>query len=115
MTGVPTELLSPAQTRVGRPIISTFFSKSASDWLKRKFVTGRLILPFSIRNIPSRVSPVWTSKRGFSGRIYQNRVMRTPRVTDLIRSSIVASPPLITKFDMAGFDGTPCLFAQNRE
>jgi len=31
MIGVPTELLSLAHTRVGRPSMSTFFSRSASD------------------------------------------------------------------------------------
>src|SRR5262249_51885449 len=113
--GLPIELLSLAHTRVGRPNISTPFNNSASDWLKRKFVTGLVTFPFSIRNVPSRVSPVCTMRRGLSGRMYQKRVSRTPRVTDLIRSSSDASPPLITKFDIGGLDGTFCLLAQNRE
>ena len=44
--GVPTELFSPAATRVGLPSISMLLSISASDWLNRKLVTGRLMRPF---------------------------------------------------------------------
>ena len=115
MTGVPAELFSPAHTRTGRPSISTFRSSSTIDWLKRKFVTGRLIRPFSIRNVPSRVRPVCVRVLGLSDRIYQKRVIKTPYATDPIRSSRDASPPDMTKFDIGAFAGTLLLSAQKRE
>src|SRR5439155_24097478 len=113
--GGPTVLSSLAQTRVGRPSISTFANRSASDWLKRKLVTGRAIFPFSIRNVPSRVRPVKETMRGLRGRMYQNLVIRTPRFVALIMSSTPASPPDMIRLEAPGFGGTPCRLAQNLE
>ena len=53
---------------VARVIASTFLSIVIGDSLKRKFVTGRVILPFSIRNTPSRVRPVTRIVCGSSSR-----------------------------------------------
>src|SRR5688572_8857877 len=51
---------SELPTRSGFPIASTFPGASilAVDWLNRKFFNGYAILPFSIHQTPSRVSPV---------------------------------------------------------
>jgi hypothetical protein len=54
----PTSLDSDALTRIARPIASRLLSMTIGLSLKRKFLTGWLILPFSIRNVPSRVRPV---------------------------------------------------------
>src|SRR5262245_28557133 len=113
--GVPAEPLSPAATRAGVPIISTFASRSANDWLNRKFVTGLAILPFSIRNVPSRVRPVTEMMRGLSGRMYQKRVINTPRRVVRIMSSSDAVPPVMIRFDGVGRGAAPWRSAQNRE
>src|SRR6516162_3420147 len=49
---------SDALTRIARPIASRFLSMAIGLSLKRKFLTGWLILPFSIKKVPSRVRPV---------------------------------------------------------
>ena len=49
---------SDALTRIARPIASRLLSMTIGLSLKRKFFTGLLILPFSIRKVPSRVRPV---------------------------------------------------------
>jgi hypothetical protein len=80
---------SDALTRIARPIASRFLSMTIGLSLKRKFFTGWLILPFSIRNVPSRVRPVYRIVRGSSGRMYQKRVTRMPRSVERTRSSMV--------------------------
>ena len=93
-------------------------SHRASIWigdsLNRKLFTGRAIAPFSIRNTPSRVSPVTRIVCGSSQRMYQNRVIKTPRATPLISSSRGVVPP--PRLQPAGWPvaGLPCFWAQNR-
>src|SRR6476661_145677 len=45
-------------SRTDGPSISRLFSMNNGDSLKRKLRTAFVTLPFSIRNVPSRVSPV---------------------------------------------------------
>ncbi len=45
-------------TRTACPTILVFFSSRTGLSMNRKFMTGRVIFPFSIRNTPSRVNPV---------------------------------------------------------
>ena len=44
-------------SRTGRPTASTLFSMTSGESLNLKFLTALLILPFSLRQIPSRVRP----------------------------------------------------------
>ena len=48
----------PAPTGSARPISSILFSMNNGLSFHRKFFTAAVILPFSIRNVPSRVRPV---------------------------------------------------------
>ena len=87
---------------------------NSGESLKRKFLMERAILPFSIRNVPSRVSPVYMSVRASSGRRYHSRVTSTPRVVLAIIDSMV-SLPLAMRSDCAPPVAVlPCLLAQNR-
>src|SRR5665213_3977080 len=93
MVEPPAPSASDALMRMDGPSISRLFRKKIGDSLKRKFFTGCEIFPFSIRNVPSRVRPVFTSERGSTLRIYQNRVTRMPRSVLLIMSEIEDVPP----------------------
>ena len=84
---------SEALTRIGRPIASRLLSMTIGLSLNRKFFTGWLMRPFSMRNVPSRVSPVYRIVLGSSARMYQKRVTRIPRSVERTRSSIVPWPP----------------------
>ena len=66
-----------------RPTPSTAPGASACgyDWVKRKLRTGAVTSPFSISHTPLRVSPVTTSVRGSSTRVYQKSVTSSPRST----------------------------------
>ena len=79
------------------------------------FFTGRVTLPFSIRNSPSRVSPVTRIVCGSSGRMYQKRVTSTPRSVPAIRSSIVAVPPSMIRLAGPAVGFLPIFSAQKRE
>ena len=57
-TAPPAPRFSDALMRIVGPIASRLFKKKIGDSLKRKFLIGRVTLPFSIRNVPSRVRPV---------------------------------------------------------
>src|SRR5258708_12327392 len=70
----PAPRASEALMRIEGPIISRLFRKKIGDSLKRKFLIGCEILPFSIRYVPSRVRPVLTTPRASTPRIYQNRL-----------------------------------------
>ena len=52
---------SSPRTRAVWPTIFVFFNSRTGLSLKRKFMIGVVILPFSIRNRPSRVRPVFCS------------------------------------------------------
>ena len=52
------------------PNACRLFRKHFDNSLNRKFLIGREILPFSIRNVPSRVSPVLRTVRGSTGQMY---------------------------------------------
>ena len=58
ITGAPALPLSLELTRSGRPSISRLLSTKIGDSFQRMFLIGRVTLPFSIRNVPSRVRPV---------------------------------------------------------
>ena len=80
MIGVPGPSDSLAFTRSGRPSPSTLFSMKMGDSLNRRFFTARVTFPCSIRNVPSRVSPVCRIVRGSTLRMYQklwHRVYRS--------------------------------------
>src|SRR5688500_5523348 len=53
----------PASTLSARPSSSILFSMNSGLSFQRKFLSGRVILPFSIRKVPSRVSPVTITVR----------------------------------------------------
>src|SRR3989304_3382629 len=72
---------------------SAFASMVTGDSLKRKLFTGATTWPFSIRKTPSRVRPVMRIDCGSTQRVYQKRVMRTPRVTPARSASGVAALP----------------------
>ena len=96
----------------GGVIASRLLSAKIGLSFQRMFLTGRVTLPFSIRNRPSRVRPVTSSVCGSSERMYQKRVTRTPRSTPLIRSSIVAVPPSMIRLPGCGVGSLPCFCAQ---
>ena len=103
---------SPLTVRSAGVIASRLFSANTGLSFQRMFFTGRVTLPFSIRNSPSRVSPVTSSVCGSSDRMYQKRVTSTPRSTPLIRSSIVAAPPSMIRLPGCGVASLPCFSAQ---
>src|SRR5215218_7166057 len=84
----------PARRTAG-PIASRLFSMKSGESLNRKFLTAFEIFPFSIRNVPSRVSPVYMIVRGSTSRRYHRRVTRIPRAVDLIMSSRDVVPPFM--------------------
>jgi len=63
--GATREAPSSPRMRVALPIFTAFWSKCNGPSLNRKFITGSVILPFSMRNKPSRVSPVYCWVCGF--------------------------------------------------
>src|ERR1035437_834274 len=91
----PAPSASDALMRIDGPSISRLFRKKIGDSLKRKFFTGCEIFPFSMRYVPSRVRPVFTSVRGSTPRMYQKRVTRMPRSVLLIMSEIDEVPPIM--------------------
>src|SRR6185312_15405156 len=58
MIAAPGLLSSLALTRTGAPNASTLLSMKIGDSLYLKFLIACVTLPFSIRNVPSRVRPV---------------------------------------------------------
>src|ERR1700721_1311796 len=74
--------------RTGTLIAATFDSMAIKLWLKRKLRRPHCTLPFSIRNVPSRVIPVTIFSYGSTSRIYHRRVTSTPRSVDEIISLI---------------------------
>ena len=58
MIACPGPPSSLALTRTGVPSASRLFSMKTGESLNRKFLTARVIFPFSIRKVPSRVRPV---------------------------------------------------------
>jgi len=58
ITACPGPPSSLALTRTGVPSASRLFNMKTGESLNRKFFTARVIFPFSIRKVPSRVSPV---------------------------------------------------------
>src|ERR1035438_4723586 len=103
---------SPPRTRTGVPIATVFFSISTGLWLKRKFITGAVTLPCSIRKTPSRVSPVICIDCGLTTLIYQKRVTNSPRSTPAIRSARLLPPPSSTSRLGNGVGCLPALAAQ---
>src|SRR5262249_50897800 len=69
--------LPPARTAT--LVASRFFSKLTGLSLNRKLFTGWTIFPFSTSQTPSRVRPVTVAFRGFTTRMYQNRVTSRAR------------------------------------
>src|SRR5262249_46730466 len=61
----------PLSDSFSGPASSTSCSIAKSDWLNRKFFTGLVTFPFSIRKLASRVSPVTVKFLGFNIRTYQ--------------------------------------------
>src|SRR5512143_966638 len=80
-------------TRTARPRASRLFSMNNGDSLNRMFLTAFVTFPFSIKKVPSRVSPVYKTVRGSTDRRYQSRVTSTPRGVDAINSSVDCLPP----------------------
>ena len=70
--------------------------------VKRRSLTGRVILPFSMRNVPSRVIPVITVRSGCTSRTYQNRVTYSPRDTEATMSFQGVSPASIATWRGSG-------------
>src|SRR5471032_3408468 len=83
---------SPARIS-GRPSSSILFNIVTGLSLKRKFLIGCLILPFSMENVPSRVKPVSSTDCGSTMRIYQVRVTSTPFLVLAISSAVDLSVP----------------------
>ena len=54
--------------------------RNSGESLNRKFLTAFEILPCSIRNVPSRVSPVINKTLGSTIRKYQNRAVETAQI-----------------------------------
>lgn len=54
----------PVRVRSARPISSILLTMISGLSFQRKFFTARVIFPFSIRNVPSRVRPVSRPLRG---------------------------------------------------
>src|SRR5687768_14963343 len=102
-------------TRIGRPSISRLLSMNSGDSLKRRLRIALAIFPFSMRKVPSRVRPVYSTVRGSTSRRYHSLVTRMPRGVERIISSIDAVPPSI--FTELGKPVGVVLFfcAQNRE
>src|SRR5215831_14973425 len=73
---------------------SAFERSSRRLWLNRRFFTGRLISPFSTRNVPSLVIPVRVLLFGSTSRTYQNLVSKSPLSSSPIRSSVLFAGPL---------------------
>src|SRR5262249_17235916 len=65
-------------TRAGVPKAIVFCNKRTGLSLKRKLTTGEVTLPFSIRNRPSRVSPVHSTLLGFTSRTYNKCLISNP-------------------------------------
>src|SRR5262249_32574583 len=64
-TGITTSPpASVPATRAVVPMPSRLFNMNNGDSLKRRFFTDFVISPFSIRNVPSRVRPVYNTVRG---------------------------------------------------
>ncbi len=63
----------------------------------RKFWTGMVISPFSMRNSPSRVMPVLSSVALSTPRMYQKNVTSKPRLVCLIMSAVLRSDPSMTR------------------
>src|SRR5947209_4729672 len=84
--------------------VSASVPLSASRMLcvKRKSLTGRVIFPFSIRKVPSRVMPVMIDVLGWTTRTYQKRVTQMPRLMSLARSALAADPGFMNKFTANG-------------
>src|SRR5687767_2692321 len=95
-------------------IASRLLSRNNGDSLNRKFLIAFETFPFSMRNVPSRVSPVYRIVRGSTCRRYHRRVTRIPRGVDLIMSSIDVVPPSIFTDDGNPVGCLPCFCAQNR-
>src|SRR2546422_3974472 len=102
--------MRPAGTAWVMP--SAFCNITTGLSLKRRFVTGPAILPLSIRKRPSRVSPVSWQVCGLTVRMYQKRVIRSPRPVDAMRSSSDAVPPDRTRLAGIGVGSTPVTRAQ---
>src|SRR5215216_555257 len=67
-----------------------------------------------MRNVPSRVSPVYMIVRGSTGRRYQKRVTRMPRSVEAIISSMDVVPPDMRTLPLLPMGGLPCFCAQYR-
>ena len=91
--GAMFEPVSSFVTRIGCVNFVVRCSTSAGLSFHRKFVTGSVTLPFSMRKTPSRVSPVNCQVLGWTTRMYHRRVTSNPRSTDAIRSAILLSWP----------------------
>src|SRR5712692_3553465 len=106
-------------TRSGAPISSTLPGASISSrlWLKRKLRTGYWIFPFSMSQMPSRVSPVCSSVRRSTNRRYQKRLTSRPRSVERIISSILAGGCALCSMALTGPGVSSLAFclAQNRE
>jgi hypothetical protein len=61
--------MRPAVVSTGRPISSSRLSINSGLSFHLKFFRARVIFPFSIRNVPSRVSPVCSTVRASSVRM----------------------------------------------
>src|SRR5688572_3800438 len=107
---------SELPTRSGLPIMSMLPGARSwvTLWLKRKFLTGYWILPFSMYQIPSRVNPVCNAVRGSTPRMYQKRPSSIPRSIDLIMSSSDTAGAELSMmlFTGPGVGSFPCRLAQ---
>src|SRR5262245_7260758 len=106
---------SPARVRSLGPLARTFASTAIGLSLKRKLSVGPTIRPFSIRKLPSRVSPVSSSVCGSTVRMYHSRVTSTPYLVARIMSSIDVDPPAMTKLRGRETGSRPFCCAQKRE
>src|SRR4051812_45569396 len=104
----------PARRTAG-PIASRLLSMNSGESLKRKFLIAFEIFPFSMRNVPSRVRPVYRIVRGSTSLRYQSLVTRIPRGVDLIMSSSEVVPPFMMNEVGAPVGCLPIFFAQKRE
>src|SRR5439155_20584286 len=68
---------------------------------------GCAISPLRITKVPSRVIPVTTASRGWTVRVYQNRVIYKPNLVVLIIVSNDVDPGLRNRFIGAG-PNRPC-------
>src|SRR5438093_1374675 len=103
-------MYSPIWSLVVRLRASVPFSASRMLWVKRRSFTGRVMRPFSMRNVPSRVMPVMMDAFGCTMRTYQNRVTQIPRLMSLKSSALAVVPGSMNRLTANG----PSVFGAGR-